>query len=131
MQKGLKHLKVCSPCTQVLDAPARESIPETVRWYHTVMHQQHVAAVLGPVSLATAPVTPASSGTGSILRGGVGKGKPAAKGDKAAAKPKQAQKPLANGAAAGKHLHCIKLVLSQGNLLVERGKLSKGPACPF
>lgn len=84
---------------QVLDASARESIPSTVRWFQTVLHQPNFASVLGPVTLAS---TPLQAPKAAKKKGSEAGAKP--KDNKKAAKenkPKQAPKALANGPAAG------------------------------
>ena len=90
---------------QVLDPAARQTIPHTVRWFSTLAQQHHFAAVLGPLSLATAPFAPA--GLNRKEQKQSGKGPPGAAGEKAgrekkAPKPDKAtKKPLANGGPAG------------------------------
>ena len=97
----------------------RQLIPHTVRWFTTLLQQQHFASVLGPVSMAPAPFVPAGAASdreqqqggrskeppGAAAGGGV-----AAKGTKVGkagkekskpAKPEKAAKPLANGGPAG------------------------------
>ena len=97
--------------SQVIDPATREAIPCAVRWFHTLAHQQHFAAVLGPVSLADAAHEPAGSGKqqrgsggGEAASGGAGKapgGAGKAPKEKKPAKPKQAPTAaVANGGAA-------------------------------
>ncbi|CAL8472084.1 g11626 [Coccomyxa elongata] len=85
---------------KVLDASARESIPSIVRWFQTVLHQPKFASVLGPVTLASAPLEAPKAAK--------------KKGSEAGAKPKDSKKPakenkpkqapkkaVANGPAVG------------------------------
>ncbi len=82
-----------------MDPAARESIPNTVRWFQTLVHHQSFASVLGPVTLATAALEPAkaaSKGAGAKTSAKKPKEKAPKEG-----KPKQTPKALANGPAAG------------------------------
>ena len=91
---------------QVVDPLTRERIPNTVRWFRTLTHQQHFAAVLGRISLADVAYEPPagrrqqrSSGGDGAAPGGGAAGK--APKEKKPAKPKQAPKPVANGEPPG------------------------------
>lgn len=83
----------------MINPAARESIPNTLRWFQTLVHQQSFSSILGPTTLATAALEPpkaASKGAGAKSSEKKAKEKAPKEG-----KPKQAPKALANGPAAG------------------------------
>lgn len=102
-------------CLQVLDAPAREALPHTTRWFITLAGHPRAAPVLGAVRLAEQSAKPhqgsgrapsAAAGGGGGGRGGGGGGKPRKERSEKEKKPKdkaekKAKPALANGAPGG------------------------------